>query len=252
MNKTAIVTGATSGIGKATAYKLASENWKVIITGRRKERLLELENEILNKFHTQVLSLEFDVREFLQVNRSIASLPENWNKIDLLINNAGLASGFEPLNEGNYDDWNTMIDTNIKGLIYVTKAVVNLMIPYHQGQIINLSSIAGKESYPSGNVYCASKSAVEALTKSMRLDFLKHNIKVGSISPGMVETEFSIVRFHGDSQRASNVYSGMVPLTPEDIAEAIYFMASRPPHVNIDDILIMPTAQGSARDVIRS
>jgi 3-hydroxy acid dehydrogenase / malonic semialdehyde reductase len=251
MNKIAIVTGTTSGIGKATAWKLASKNWDLIITGRRKERLFELEKELTEKFKIEVRPLVFDVRDRNQVNESLSSLSERWRKIDLLINNAGLASGFEPLNEGDYEDWDKMIDTNVKGLIFVSKAVANLMIPHKKGQIINISSIAGKETYPSGSVYCASKHAVEALTKSMRLDFLKHNIKVGSISPGMVETEFSIVRFHGDAERAANVYSGMTPLSAEDIAETIYFMVSRPDHVNIDDIIIMPTAQGSARDVIR-
>jgi NADP-dependent 3-hydroxy acid dehydrogenase YdfG len=251
MGKIAFITGATSGIGKAAALKLSSENWSVIITGRRQERLIELEQEITSKYQTKVLPLVFDVRDRNKVNTAVDSLPESWRKIDLLINNAGLASGFEPLNEGDYDDWDKMIDTNIKGLIYVSKAVANLMISHQQGQIINISSIAGKEAYPSGNVYCASKHAVEALTKGMRLDFLKYNIKVGSISPGMVDTEFSLVRFHGDADRASNVYSGFKPLSADDIAEAILFMASRPAHVNIDDILIMPTAQGSARDVIR-
>jgi NADP-dependent 3-hydroxy acid dehydrogenase YdfG len=251
MNKIAIVTGATSGIGRATALKLSSENWNTIITGRRKERLIELEKEITEKYNTKVLSLEFDVRDRDQVNTALLNLPVEWRKIDLLVNNAGLASGFEPLHEGDHEDWDKMIDTNVKGLIYVSKAVANLMVPHKQGQIINISSIAGKETYPSGNVYCASKHAVEALTKGMRLDFLKCNIKVGSISPGMVETEFSLVRFHGDSDRATSVYSGLKPLFAEDVAEAVCFMVSRPAHVNIDDIVIMPTAQGSARDVIR-
>jgi len=251
MNKICFITGATSGIGKATALKFASQKWNIIITGRRGELLADLENKIIKKYKTEVLSLEFDVRDRHQVNASINALPQKWGKIDLLVNNAGLASGFEPLNEGDYEDWDKMIETNIKGLLYISKAISNLMIPFNQGQIINISSIAGKEAYPSGNVYCASKHAVEALTKAMRLDFLKYNIKVGSIAPGMVETEFSIVRFHGDTQRAANVYNGFTPLLPEDIAETIYFMASRPAHVNIDDILIMPTAQGSARDVFR-
>ncbi len=251
MGKIALITGATSGIGKATAQKFASEKWDIIITGRRVERLNELADEIINSYGSNVYTLNFDVRDREQVNNAIATLPEEWKKIDLLVNNAGLALGFEPLNEGNYEDWDKMIDTNVKGLIYVSKAVANLMIPQKQGQIINVSSIAGKEAYPSGNVYCASKHAVEALTKGMRLDFLKHNIKVGSVSPGMVDTEFSLVRFHGDSTRANNVYTGLTPLYANDIADAIWFMASRPPHVNIDDILIMPTAQGAARDVLR-
>jgi NADP-dependent 3-hydroxy acid dehydrogenase YdfG len=251
MNKIAFITGATSGIGKATSLLLASNNWDLIITGRRENLLLDLIKVIDQTTTSKVYPLVFDVRNRTRVNQSIDSLPEEWKKIDLLVNNAGLASGFEPLNEGDYEDWEKMIDTNIKGLIYVSKKISNLMIPLQKGQIINVSSIAGKETYPSGNVYCASKHAVEALTKGMRLDFLKYNIKVGSISPGMVDTEFSLVRFHGDKERALNVYKGFSPLTAEDIADAILFMASRPEHVNIDDITIMPTAQGSARDVNR-
>lgn len=249
--KTAIITGATSGIGKATALKLASENWNLIITGRRLDRLTMLSEEIKSNYQVDVLILNFDVRNRNEVIEAIDSLPEKWKKIDLLVNNAGLASGLEPLNEGNVVDWEKMIDTNVKGILYVTQAVVNLMIPFQEGQIINISSIAGKETYPSGNVYCASKHAVEALTKGMRIDFLPHNIKVSSIAPGMVETEFSIIRFHGDEQRAKNVYTDITPLYAEDIAEAIWFMVSRPPHVNINDLVIMPTAQGSSRDVIR-
>jgi 3-hydroxy acid dehydrogenase / malonic semialdehyde reductase len=251
MNKIAFITGATSGIGKATSILLASNNWDIIITGRRKNLLIELAEIIRNTTHSKVYPLNFDVRDRKQVNQSIESLPNDWKKIDLLINNAGLASGFDPLNEGDFEDWEKMIDTNIKGLIYVSRNIANLMIPLQKGQIINVSSIAGKEIYPSGNIYCASKHAVEALTKGMRLDFLKYNIKVGSISPGMVDTEFSLVRFHGDKEKATNVYTGFTPLKAEDIAEAILFMVSRPDHVNIDDILIMPVAQGSARDVIR-
>jgi len=249
--KTAIITGATSGIGKATALKLASENWNLIITGRRIDRLTMLTDEIKSNHHVDVLALNFDVRNRDEVIEAFDSLPEKWRKIDLLVNNAGLASGLEPLNEGNVVDWEKMIDTNVKGILYVTQAVVNLMIPFQEGQIINISSIAGKETYPSGNVYCASKHAVEALTKGMRIDFLPHNIKVSSIAPGMVETEFSIIRFHGDEQRAKNVYTDITPLYAEDIAEAIWFMVSRPPHVNINDLVIMPTAQGSSRDVVR-
>jgi 3-hydroxy acid dehydrogenase / malonic semialdehyde reductase len=251
MNKIAFITGATSGIGKATSLLFANNKWDLIITGRRENLLFELAETIRKTTDSKVYPLIFDVRERDQVNLSIDSLPMEWKKIDLLVNNAGLASGFDPLNEGDYDDWNKMIDTNIKGLLYVSRNIANLMISLQKGQIINVSSIAGKETYPSGNVYCASKYAVEALTKGMRLDFLKHNIKVGSISPGMVDTEFSLVRFHGDSEKASNVYSGFKPLSADDIAEAIFFMATRPEHVNINDIIIMPTAQGSARDVFR-
>ena len=251
MNKIAIVTGATSGIGRATAKILSQNNWDLIITGRRKELLDTLGNEIETNSNSKVFKLVFDVRNREQVNSAIDSLPQNWEKIDLLVNNAGLASGLDPINEGDYEDWEKMIDTNIKGLLYMSRKVSNLMIPFKDGQIINISSIAGKETYPSGNVYCASKHAVDALTKGMRIDLLKYNIKVGSISPGMVETEFSIVRFHGDAEKADNVYKGLTPLSAEDIAETIFFMVNRPKHVNIDDIIIMPTAQGSARDVIR-
>jgi len=251
MKEIALITGATSGIGKATAKILAANNFDVIITGRRKELLAETGKEIKEETGSNVMTLVFDVRNKIEVDEAIDRLPDEWKKISLLINNAGLASGLEPLNEGNFEDWEKMIDTNVKGLLFVSRKVSNLMIPQKKGQIINISSIAAKETYPNGNVYCASKHAVEALTKGMRLDFLKHNIKVGSISPGMVETEFSVVRFHGDKEKASNVYHGMEPLTANDIAEAILFMVNRPAHVNIDDIVIMPTAQGSARDVIR-
>jgi 3-hydroxy acid dehydrogenase/malonic semialdehyde reductase len=251
MKNIAFITGATSGIGKATSILFASNNWDLIITGRRENLLLELAENIRQTTNSKVYPLVFDVRNLTEVNQSIDSLPEDWKKIDLLVNNAGLSSGLDPLNEGVYEDWDKMIDTNIKGLLYVSRNIANLMIPRQRGQIINVSSIAGKETYPSGNVYCASKHAVEALTKGMRLDFLKYNIKVGTVSPGMADTEFSLVRFHGDKEKASSVYNGFTPLFAEDIAEAILFMASRPDHVNIDDILIMPTAQGSTRDVIR-
>jgi len=251
MKKIALITGATSGIGKATSLLLAANNWEIIITGRRENLLLELAEKIRQNNTSKVFPLVFDVRNRENVNESIDSLPEEWKRIELLVNNAGLASGFDPLNEGDVEDWEKMIDTNMKGLLYVSRKVANLMLPWQKGQIINISSIAGKEVYPSGNVYCATKYAVEALTKGMRLDFLKYNIKVGSISPGMVDTEFSLVRFHGNEERASNVYNGFTPLSAEDVAEAILFMANRPEHVNIDDIIIMPTAQGSTRDVKR-
>ncbi|MBP7507208.1 MAG: SDR family NAD(P)-dependent oxidoreductase [Prolixibacteraceae bacterium] len=252
MNKISLITGATSGIGKATALLLAKNGYNLIITGRRKELLSSLEDEIKIVSNSQVYKLCFDVRDRNQVENEIDNLPQKWKNIDLLVNNAGLSLGLDPLNEGSIDDWETMIDTNIKGLLYMSRKVANLMIPRNCGHIINISSVAGKEVYPNGNVYCATKNAVEALTKGMRIDLLKHNIKVGSVSPGMVETEFSIVRFHGDIEKASSVYYGLTPLYAEDIAEAIFFMVTRPPHVNIDDIFIMPTAQGSARDTIRN
>ena len=252
MKPIALVTGATAGIGRATAKILAANNFNVIITGRRAKLLHELEENIITSTSAEVYSLVFDVRNNNETEEALNSLPQEWKNIAILINNAGLSVGLEPVNEGSLDDWNRMIDTNIKGLLYITKIVSNWMIANQSGHIINISSIAGKEAYANGAVYCATKYAVDALTKSMRLDFLKHNIKVGSICPGMVETEFSIVRFHGDEDRAANVYKGMTPLYAEDIAETILFMVTRPHHVNIDDILIMPTAQGFTRDVIRN
>lgn len=251
MNQIALITGATSGIGRATAKLLAANNFNVIICGRRSNKLQDIEEEILKSTDAEVFSLNFDVRSKSEVDDALNSLPNEWKKISVLINNAGLAAGLEPIQEGSLDDWEAMIDTNIKGLLYVTKIVALSMIENRRGQIINLSSIAGKEAYSNGSVYCATKHAVEAISKSMRLDLLKHNIKVGTISPGMVDTEFSLVRFHGDAQKANNVYKGMTPLYAEDIAETILFMITRPDHVNIDDILIMPTAQGLSRDVVR-
>lgn len=251
MKPIALITGATSGIGRATAKLLSVNNYDIVITGRREDLLRNLEEEIIKSSNAEVYSLVFDVRDYSQVTEILESLPEEWKNIVVLINNAGLSAGFEPLNEGDLNDWNRMIDTNIKGLLHVSKIVGNRMVSQNKGHIINVSSIAGKEAYANGAVYCATKYAVEAITKSMRLDFLKSNIKVGSISPGMVETEFSIVRFHGDEKRAADVYKGFTPLYAEDIAETILFMLTRPPHVNIDDILIMPTAQGFTRDVNR-
>ena len=250
MNPIALITGATAGIGKATA-KLLAANYNVIITGRRAELLHDVEEIIVKSTSAEVYSLVFDIRDNKTVEKALSTLPDEWKDISVLVNNAGLSAGLEPVNEGSLDDWNRMIDTNIKGLLYITRIVSNWMIPRKSGHIINISSIAGKEAYANGGVYCATKYAVDALTKSMRLDFLKHNIKVGSICPGMVETEFSIVRFHGDEEKAANVYKGMTPLYAEDIAETILFMVTRPAHVNIDDVLIMPTAQGLTRNVIR-
>ncbi|MDA3928691.1 MAG: SDR family NAD(P)-dependent oxidoreductase [Prolixibacteraceae bacterium] len=251
MNSIALITGASSGIGRATAKLLAANNYDVIITGRRSELLEELEENIIKTTSAEVYSLAFDIRDKNAVENSINSLPIEWQNISILINNAGLSAGFEPINEGALDDWDRMIDTNIKGLLTITRIISNNMIKRKTGHIINISSIAGKEAYANGGVYCGTKHAVEAISKSMRLDFLQHNIKVGSISPGMVETEFSIVRFHGDENKAEEVYKGFTPLYAEDIAETILFMISRPAHVNIDDILIMPTAQGLTRNVIR-
>ena len=240
MKKTALVTGATSGIGKATAQLLSQNGFKVIITGRRADRLKELCQEIAD-----CLPLIFDVRDAQQVEKAINSLPTEWQNIDLLVNNAGLAAGYEALHENLQDDWEVMIDTNIKGLLYVTKIIASQMAKRHSGQIINVSSIAGKEAYGKGAVYCATKHAVEALTKSMRIDFNPYNIKVGSVSPGAVETEFSIVRLK-DTDANKKVYAGYDPLKAQDIADAVVYMATRPAHVNIADILILPTAQANA------
>jgi NADP-dependent 3-hydroxy acid dehydrogenase YdfG len=251
MRKTALVTGATAGIGEATATILAENGYNLIITGRRKELLDKLKNELGVKYKSDVLALDFDIRDRKQTEDAIDKLPKSWKNIDVLINNAGLSVGLSPVQDGLVDDWEQMIDTNIKGLLYITRKVAPLMIKRGSGHIVNISSIAAKEVYDSGNVYCATKHAVDALTKGMRIDMVKHNIKVTSISPGMVETEFSLVRFKGDKTRADKVYEGMTPLNAEDVAEAIWFAVSRPAHVNINDMLIMPTAQANITTVVR-
>ena len=244
MSKIALVTGATSGIGKATAQILAKNNYKIILCGRREDRLLELKNE-LSAF-TEVQTLSFDVRDKKAVFDSINSLPEQFSKIDVLINNAGNAHGLDAIQNGDLDDWDAMIDINLKGLLYVSKAIIPKMIEQKSGHIINIGSIAGKEVYPNGNVYCASKHAVDALNQAMRIDLNPYGIRVGGIHPGAVETEFSEVRFKGDSEKAANVYKGFEPLRAEDIADIIHFVISRPYHVNIADLLVLPTAQASA------
>lgn len=246
----ALVTGATSGIGKATAEMLAQKKYDVIITGRRLPRLVDLKNELEKKYEIKVQILNFDIRKRIETLEVLESLTEQWRQIDLLINNAGLAAGLETLQDGDINNWEKMIDTNVKGLLYVSRFVMPLMIKRQKGHIINISSIAGKETYPKGNVYCASKHAVESITKSMRMELLPYNIKVTSIAPGMAETEFSVVRL-GDAQKAKDVYKGFVPLTAQDIADTIEFVISRPAHVNINDILIMPTAQANSTIVNR-
>ncbi|MFI5222296.1 MAG: SDR family oxidoreductase [Bacteroidia bacterium] len=245
-NKIAFITGASAGIGEATAIKLAQEGYNLILNARRTDRLGKLKSELENKFQTKILLLPFDVRNREEVGKQIASIPPEWQKIDVLVNNAGLASGMSNIADGDMDDWDVMIDTNIKGLLYVTRNVVPLMIKHKTGHIINIGSIAGKEVYANGNVYCATKFAVDALSKSMRLDLLAKDIKVSAIHPGAIETEFSIVRFHGDKERAKKVYEGFDNLVAEDIAEAIWFVLSRPSHVNINELTIMPTAQAQA------
>ena len=246
MTKTILITGATSGFGEASAYLFAKNNWNIIITGRRKERLEKLEAELKSTYNIDVLSLCFDVRNIEEVKSAIASLKDEWKNIDVLLNNAGLAAGRGPIQEGIYDDWEQMIDTNIKGLLYMTREVSPLMIERRKGHIINVASLAGWESYGGGNVYCGTKHAVRAITRSARIDLLQHNIKVSVISPGAAETEFSLVRFKGDEDKASAVYDGYQPLKAEDVANSIYFMATQPSHVNIEEIFILPTAQATA------
>lgn len=245
MRKTAIVTGATSGIGKATALKLAENGYDLIITGRRKERLDELEKE-LNGLGAEVLKCCFDVREFEEVKKYLGDLNGKWADIDVLVNNAGGALGKEPIQDGAIEDWDTMIDTNVKGLLYVTKVLLLIMCKNQKGHIVNLCSIAGKQVYSEGNVYCAAKHAVDAISKGIRIDALPYNVKVTNICPGAVETEFSIVRFHGDTEKAAATYKGFTPLTAEDIADTIMYCVSLPAHVCINDLTIMPTAQADS------
>jgi len=251
MNKIILITGATSGIGEATALLLSRHNFDLILTGRRAEKLKKLKQKIESEGDARVLTLNFDIRNRQETTTAIEGLPEEWKNIDILINNAGLAAGLSTIDEGSIDDWEQMIDTNVKGLLYISRAVSAEMVKRKQGHIINISSIAGKETYPSGNVYCATKHAVESLTKGMRLDLLQHGIKVSSVAPGAVDTEFSLVRFKGDKKRAEKVYEGFTPLYAKDIAETILFVVTRPAHVNIDDILVMPAAQAFSRDFYR-
>ncbi len=245
------ITGATSGIGKSTAHLFARNGHDLVITGRRKERLQKEKEALEKNYKIKVTTLQFDIRNFEEVQKAIASLADPEKKIDVLVNNAGLAAGLASIQDGEIGHWERMIDTNIKGLLYSTKIISKIMIANGKGHIINIGSIAGKEVYANGNVYCATKHAVDALNKGMRIDLLPHNIKVTAVNPGMVETEFSIVRFDGDEERAKKVYMGMQPLSPDDIAETIFWVANRPAHVNINDILIMPAMQASATNVIR-
>lgn len=247
----ALITGTTSGIGKACAEIFARNGYNLIITGRRKDRLDAFASELQKKHKIKVLPLHFDVRRSQEVAQQIGSLPNEWKKIDVLINNAGLASGLSLIQEGDIEDWEKMIDTNLKGLLYVTRAVAPIMIGNKKGHIINVASLAGKQAYPKGNVYCATKFAVDALSQGMRLDMIEHGIRVTNIAPGLVETEFSLVRFHGDAERAKKTYENIQPLTGEDIAEIILWTASRPAHVNINDVVITPTAQANAYVVHR-
>ncbi|WP_373522441.1 SDR family NAD(P)-dependent oxidoreductase [Aquiflexum sp.] len=242
--KIAFITGATSGIGKASAIALANLGYNIIATGRRKDRLEHLKNELLAGTELHILC--FDVRDKKAVKSAIASLPEQWQKIDVLINNAGNAHGMDPIQSGSLEDWDAMMDINVKGLLYVSKEIMSGMVNRQTGTIVNIGSIAGKEVYPNGNVYCASKYAVDAITKGMRIDLNPFGIRVIGVHPGLVETEFSLVRFKGDAARSNTVYQGLQPLTAEDIADTIAFAVSRPPHVVLADIVILPTAQASA------
>ena len=245
MNKIAFITGATSGIGTASAKLFAEHNYDVVICGRRAERLADLEKEIKDAFDVEVISLAFDVRNQPEVEKTIAGLPDRWKKIDLLLNNAGLSAGLNPIQDGDLVHWENMIDTNIKGLLYVSREIMPLMINQGFGHIINIGSLAGKEVYPKGNVYCASKHAVDAINQSMRIDLLLHGIKVSLVMPGATETEFSVVRFDGDEDKAKNAYKGFQALSAEDVADCIYYAASRKPHINVNEILLMPVAQAN-------
>lgn len=249
--KIVLITGATSGIGEATAKVLSKEGYKLILCGRREKRLEELKQSF-KKDNVEAVTLTFDVRDRSAVENAFEGLSEEWKQVDILINNAGNAHGLGPIQEGSVEDWDTMLDINVKGLLYVSKLIIPRMITKNSGHIINIGSIAGKEVYPEGNVYCASKYAVDAITKGMRIDLNGYNIKVAAINPGMVATEFSLVRFKGDEARAKKVYEGFQPLTAFDVAEIIAFVLSRPAHVNIADLLLLPTAQATARIVHKS
>lgn len=250
--KTALITGATSGIGKACAHSFAQQGYRLILVARRENELLQTAKHLADKYAVEVKTLLADVRDNTVLTAVLEGLPEEWKAVDVLVNNAGLSQGLDPIHTGDTNDWDRMIDTNVKGLLYVTKIVSGWMVSRKKGHIINIGSIAGKEVYPNGNVYCATKHAVDALNKGMRMDLLPYGIKVTAINPGMVETEFSVVRFKGDEERAKKVYEGLEPLLADDIADAIWYVVSRPAHVNINDMLIMPTAQASATLVQRN
>ncbi len=245
------ITGASSGFGRASALKFAAAGYQVILCARRKERLDALSEQLEKSFGIPTYVMPVDVRDAAAVKIAFEQLPEHWKQIDVLINNAGLAAGRDAFQDANPDDWEAMIDTNLKGLLYVTKAVVPTMMQQRSGHIINVSSLAGREVYPQGNVYCASKHAVTALSKGLRMDLLPYRIKVTNISPGLAETEFSLVRFKGDADKASQVYAGYEPLHPEDIADVIFFAATRPPHMNLEEITLLPTAQSDSRTVYK-
>lgn len=246
MPKIAFITGASSGFGKACAEKFAAHGYDLILNGRRENRLEKIKEELEKKYNTAVLVSVFDVRGREAVQTAINKLPEEWQTIDVLINNAGLALGRDYFDEADLDDWDTMIDTNLKGLLYVTRALLPMLKKSNQPHIINMGSVAGKEIYEKGNVYCASKAAVDALSHSMRIDLLRHHIKVTAIHPGAAETEFSLVRFKGDAATAKKIYDGLTPLTAEDVADTVYYCTTLPPHVCINDLVITCTQQADA------
>lgn len=250
MSRIALITGATAGIGEACAHQYAQNNYDLILTGRRQEKLNQLKSE-LEKHEIEVITLCFDVQSHASTLDALNSLPESWKAIDILINNAGLAAGLDPIHQGNLEHWERMIDTNVKGLLYVSRIVLPWMTERKKGHVVNIGSIAGKEVYANGNVYCASKHAVDALSKAMRLDLLPYGIKVTNIAPGLVETEFSMVRFDWDKEKAHQVYKGIDPLKAEDIADCAWFATSRPEHVVIGDMLVLPSAQGNSTTVRR-
>jgi 3-hydroxy acid dehydrogenase / malonic semialdehyde reductase len=252
VQKTVFITGATSGIGEACAFQFASNNYRLILNGRRSDRLEKLKEKLVNEYGVAVLLLPFDVRNRQDVFSAVESIPGEWRNIDILINNAGLALGRDFFEEASLDDWDTMIDTNVKGLLYVSKVVVPMMVQQKKGHIINIGSVAGKEVYEKGNTYCASKHAVDAISKAMRTDLLRHHIKVTAIHPGAVETEFSIVRFKGNETTAKQVYEGYQPLTGEDVASVIYYTATLPAHVCINDLVLTPTQQANSFYISKS
>lgn len=241
-----LITGATAGFGKACATTFAAKGYDVIITGRRKEKLAELQASLEKEYAIKVLSLDFDVRDELAVKQTLENIPASWKEVDILVNNAGLALGLSTIDEGSTADWNTMIDTNVKGLLYVSRMVIPWMKPRKKGHIINLGSTAAKHVYAKGNVYCATKAAVDAISQGMRIDLLPHRIKVTAVHPGAAETEFSVVRFKGDTGKAADVYKGFTPLTAQDVADVIYYCSTLPAHVCINDLVITPLQQANA------
>jgi NADP-dependent 3-hydroxy acid dehydrogenase YdfG len=251
MSKIALITGATSGIGEATAILLAQQKYNLVLIARRTERLEQLSQRLKTEYGIETQTITLDVRNNEDVQQKLEALRENWKAVDVLINNAGLSQGLDPIDKGNTDDWDVMIDTNVKGFLYVTKVVSAWMVKRQQGHIVNLGSIAGKETYLNGNVYCATKYAVDSLSQAIRIDLLPHRIKVTAINPGAVETEFSEVRFKGDEERAKKVYEGYEPLTAQDIADAIWYAVSRPLNVNINDMVITPIAQANTSHLLR-